>query len=81
MKRFLAGDRRGLNLVALSLVVWSLGEGLFMIFQPTYLQQLGAVPIQIGFIISLSMVVMGFMHIPAGFISARVRRKTLMISS
>jgi hypothetical protein len=35
-----------------------------MIFQPIYSQELGADPIQIGFIISLSMVVMGFMHIP-----------------
>ena len=81
MKRFFAGERRDLNLLALSLVVWSLGEGLFMIFQPIYLQELGADPIQIGFIISLSMVVMGFMHIPAGFISDRVSRKTLMILS
>src|SRR5450830_420522 len=79
MKRFFAGERRDLNLIALSLVVWSLGEGLFMIFQPIYLQELGAEPIQIGFIISLSMVVMGFMHIPAGFISDRVSRKTLMV--
>jgi len=81
MKRFFAGERHDLNLLALSLVVWFLGMGLFMIFQPIYLQELGADPIQIGFIISLSMVVMGFMHIPAGFISDRVSRKTLMILS
>ena len=52
-----------------------------MIFQPIYPQELGADPIQIGFIISLSMVVMGFMHIPAGVISDRVRRRNLMIFS
>ncbi len=81
MKRLFAVERHDLNLIALSLVVWSLGEGLFMIFQPIYLQELGADPIQIGFIISLSMVVIGFMHIPAGLISDRVSRKTLMILS
>ena len=81
MKRFFAGERRDLYLIALSLVVWSFGEGLFMIFQPIYLQELGADPIQIGFIISLGMVVMGFMHIPVGLISDRVKRKKLMILS
>jgi len=35
MKRFFAGERRDLNLIALSLVVWSLGEGLFMFFNPS----------------------------------------------
>ena len=79
MKQLFAHERRDLNLIAFSLVVWSLGEGFFMIFQPIYLQQLGADPIQIGFIISLSMVVIGFMHIPVGLISDRVSRKTLMI--
>ena len=81
MKRLFAVERHDFNLIALSLVVWSLGEGLFMIFQPIYLQQLGADPIQIGFIISLSMVVIGFMHIPVGLVSDRVSRKTLMILS
>ncbi len=81
MKRFFADERRDLNLIALSLVVWSLGEGLFLIFQPIYLQELGADPIQIGFIISLSMVVIGFMHVPVGLISDRISRKTLMFLS
>jgi MFS family permease len=81
MSSLFTAERRDLNLVALSLVVWSFGEGLFMIFQPIYLQQLGANPIQIGFIISLSMVVIGFMHIPVGLISDRMSRKTLMILS
>ncbi|HSN94026.1 MAG TPA: MFS transporter [Anaerolineaceae bacterium] len=81
MKRIFASERRDLNLIALSLMVWSLGEGLFMIFQPIYLQELGANPIQIGFIISLSMVVIGLMHIPVGFISDRVSRKKLMVLS
>ncbi len=81
MRCFLNGERRDLNLIALSLVVWSLGEGLFMIFQPIYLQELGANPIQIGFIISLSMVVIGFIQIPVGLISDRVSRKALMILS
>jgi MFS family permease len=58
-------------------VVWSLGEGLFMIFQPIFLLDLEANLIQIGFIFSLSMNVMGFMFIPVGLIIDRVGRKTL----
>ncbi|MEA4813117.1 MAG: MFS transporter [Anaerolineaceae bacterium] len=81
MKNLFKSQRRDLNLIALSLAIWSLGEGFFMIFQPIYLEQLGANPIKIGFIISLSMVVIGFMHMPVGLISDHVSRKSIMVCS
>lgn len=40
-----------LILVAVSLFAWGVGEGLFVYFQPLYLQEFGASPIQIGTII------------------------------
>ncbi len=39
---------RNLLLVALSLFTWGVGEGLFIYFQPIYLQQWGADPLMIG---------------------------------
>jgi len=39
---------RNLLLVAISLFAWGAGEGLFIYFQPLYLQQLGADPLLTG---------------------------------
>ena len=39
---------RDLILVAISLFTWGIGEGMFYMFQPLYLQQWGASPILIG---------------------------------
>ena len=39
---------KDLILVAVSLFTWGLGEGIFIYFQPLYLQKLGASPVAIG---------------------------------
>lgn len=39
---------RDLLLVAFSLFIWGIGEGMFTYFQPIYLQQWGADPLQLG---------------------------------
>jgi len=39
---------RDFKLVVSSMLTWGLGEGIFYIFQPLYMQQLGADPILIG---------------------------------
>ena len=41
-----------LVLILLSLVTWGIGEGIFMLFVPLYLQELGANPLMIGSIFS-----------------------------
>ena len=72
---------RDLKLLSLSLFIWGLGEGLFLFFQPIYLQQLGADPIQIGSILGLVGIGFGAAQIPAGHISDRIGVKFLLRSS
>lgn len=72
---------RDLKLLSLSLFIWGLGEGLFLFFQPIYLQQLGADPIQIGTILGLIGFALGVAQIPAGYISDRIGVKHLLRSS
>lgn len=74
----LLNPRRDLYLVAVSLMFWGMGEGLFFIFQPLYLQELGASSILIGTILGVNSVGMGFMQIPMGYISDRFGRRLMM---
>ena len=71
---------RDSRLVALSLLFWGLGEGLYFYFQPLYMAQLGAGPIQIGSIIGLAAAAMAAAHIPAGYLADRLGRKRLLIA-
>ena len=61
---------RDIKLLSLSLFIWGLEEGLFLFFQPIYLQQLGADPIQIGSILGLIRIAFGAAQISTVFISA-----------
>ncbi len=70
---------RDLILVAISLLIWGIGEGLFYNFQPIYLEQLGADPVRIGAILGAMGVMMTISHIPAGYLSDRIGRKPVMI--
>jgi len=69
---------RELRLVATALLLWGIGEGLFIHFQPLYLQQLGADPVQIGGIIGLASVGFVIAHIPAGALADRFGRRAIM---
>lgn len=64
-----------------ALFTWGLGEGMFLLFQPIYLSQLGADPIQIGIILGASGAAMTLAHIPAGHLSDRLGRRPLLIAS
>ena len=72
---------RNLIFVALSLMVWGIGEGMFLLFQPLYLQQLGADPILIGAIIGMIGIAMTVSHLPAGYLADRLGRRPLMVSA
>lgn len=74
-------SRRDLNLLSVSLFVWGLGESLFIIFQPLYLQQLGADPFSIGAILSASLLVMSVVQVPVGLIADRFGRRNLLYTS
>jgi MFS family permease len=72
---------RDLILIALALFTWGLGEGMFLYFQPVYLQQLGADPIKIGSILGGFGLAMAVSHLPAGYLADRLGRKALMVSA
>ncbi len=65
-------------LLIASLFLWGIGEGMFFYFQPIYLQQLGASPVTIGFVLGLGGLVMAFAHVPAGWLADRIGRRPLL---
>lgn len=69
---------RNLILVALSLVTWGIGEGMFIYFEPLYLQQFGANPVMIGGILGGVSIAMAVSYVPAGFLSDRFGRRPLL---
>lgn len=69
---------RNLSLLSASMCAWGLGEGLFFIFQPIYLQQWGASPLLIGSIMGINGIMMIFSQIPAGYIADRIGARPLM---
>jgi MFS family permease len=71
---------RDLRLVGLSLATWGTGEGLFFIFLPLYLRQLGAEPAKIGTVLGLSSAAMAVSLIPAGALADHFGRRALMIA-
>jgi MFS transporter, DHA1 family, tetracycline resistance protein len=67
-----------LILVSFSLMIWGLGEGLFSIFQPLYLQQFGADPRLIGGILGSVGLAMAAAQVPAGYLADRLGGRPLM---
>jgi MFS family permease len=72
---------RDLLLVAFSLTFWGIGEGMFLLFQPLYLQELGANPVMIGGILSVIGIAMSVAHLPAGYLADRFGRRPVLITA
>lgn len=72
---------RNFILVAVSLFFWGIGEGLFIYFQPLYLQEMGADSIMIGGILGITGIVMALAQIPAGLISDRLGARPVMAAA
>jgi MFS family permease len=72
---------RDLRLLAASLFLWGVGEGLFIYVQPVYLAQLGANAIQVGFVLGLAGAAMTVVHIPAGMLADHFGRKAIMAAA
>jgi DHA1 family tetracycline resistance protein-like MFS transporter len=70
---------RDLKIISLSLLLWGLGEGMFIYLQPVYLKQLGANPVQIGWMIGLSGLAFTISHLPAGALADIVGRKLIIV--
>ena len=67
--------------LALALFTWGIGEGMFYLFQPIYLSQLGANPVTIGYILGAAGIAMMLAHIPAGYLADRLGRRPLLITA
>jgi MFS family permease len=67
--------------LAIALFTWGIGEGMFYMFQPIYLSQLGANPITIGYILGAAGLAMMIAHIPAGHLADRIGRRPLLITA
>jgi MFS family permease len=70
-----------LILLFASLFTWGIGEGMFIYFQPIYLQQLGASTMTIAGVFGAFGLAMMVAHIPAGYLSYRIGRKPIMIAA
>ena len=70
-----------LVLLSISLFTWGMGEGMFIYFQPIYLQQLGANTLTIASVFSLFGLTMMLAHVPAGYLSDRLGRKPLLVAA
>ncbi|HPL70300.1 MAG TPA: hypothetical protein PLR56_08965, partial [Brevefilum sp.] len=58
-----------LKIISASMLFWGIGEGMFLIFQPLYIQELGADPILIGAILGVNGLVMSLSQIPSGYLA------------
>jgi MFS family permease len=65
-------------IMAVALLTWGVGEGMFYYFVPLYLEQLGANPITIGSVLGVFGLVMLVVHIPAGYLADRLGRRPLI---
>jgi MFS family permease len=70
-----------LILLFVSLFTWGIGEGMFIYFQPIYLQQLGASTMVIATVFSAFGLAMVVAHIPAGYLADRIGRKPIIIAA
>ena len=62
-------------------MIWGIGEGMFILFQPLYLEELGADPLMIGAIMGFIGIAIAFGHLPAGFLADRIGRRPLMYAA
>src|SRR5258706_10751896 len=72
---------RSLIWLGIALFTWGIGEAMFIIFQPIYLQQLGADPRTIGWILGAAGLMMTLVPIPAGHISDLWGRKQMLLAA
>ena len=70
-----------LFIIMAALLAWGVGEGMFLIFVPVYLEKLGANPLMIGSIFGGFGLMMLCAHIPAGYLADKIGRKPMLIAA
>jgi MFS family permease len=72
------GLPRDVGILALTNLIWGLGEGLFIFFYPLSLQRWQIDSLQIGAVLSLLGVIMAVVQAPAGYLSDRFGPRLLI---
>ncbi|MHB8088512.1 MAG: MFS transporter [Anaerolineaceae bacterium] len=70
---------RNLMLIAVTMFLWGLGEGLFIFFLPLTLQRWDVSTVVIGGILSMIGVVMTLVQVPSGYLSDRLGTRPLIL--
>ncbi|HBY98284.1 MAG TPA: hypothetical protein DEP84_30800, partial [Chloroflexi bacterium] len=71
---------RNNKLVLVSLLLWGIGEGLFVFIESLYLERLGATPVEVGMTLALASAAVLVSYLPAGWLSDRFNRKANMLA-
>ena len=72
------GIPRDLGILAVTVFIWGLGEGLFIYFYPLALQRWNIESLQIGAILSILGIIMALVQAPAGYLSDRFGTRPLI---
>jgi MFS family permease len=75
------GIQRDLAIVAISALIWGLGEGLFIFFLPLALERWNTDAVHIGAVLSMIGVTMAVVQAPAGYFSDRFGARPLIFAS
>jgi MFS family permease len=78
--QFPFGIPRDLVVIAISMLIWGLGEGLFIYFYPLALQHWDLDTVQIGAVLSMIGVIMAVVQVPAGYLADRFGARPLIRS-
>ena len=69
---------RNLILFSAAILTWGLGESIFLLFQPLYMQQLGADPLKIGSLMGLASMAAMLSFLPVGYLTDRFGQRPLL---
>lgn len=72
---------RNLAVIATSMFIWGLGEGLFIFFLPLTLQRWDTSTVLIGGVLSMIGVVMTLVQVPSGYLSDRFGTRPLILTA
>lgn len=72
---------KGIQLIALGMLLWGFGYGLHSYMFPVYLRNIGCTPQEVGFVFSISMAVMAASSIPGGILADKYNRRKVVLLS
>lgn len=70
---------RNTRMMAIAIMLWVIGEGMWLHIQPLYLSSLGATPQQTGFILAMAGLARLLVMLPAGLLADRYGARQVML--